>query len=208
MIIIVSGTKKCTVKLKPLSSSDLQLLGPSPEAIMIFSFINSTITCVLFCIQVTGYYVCHFVTCLFCIHFSMSVHADWPHPFYLFTYLFVYLFVAALGLCCCAWAFSCCGERGLLFVAMRGLLIALASRCRARALGAWASVVVACRLSSCGSRAVEHRLSGCGTWAWLLRGMWDHPGPGLEPVSPALSRQILNHCATRGVLTSSFVITT
>ena len=42
--------------------------------------------------------------------------------------LFIYyLFLAALGLRCCAQAFSSCGERGLLFVAMRGLLIAVAS---------------------------------------------------------------------------------
>ena len=49
------------------------------------------------------------------------------------------------------------------------------SRCGARALGAWASVVAARRLSS------------CGTWAQLLHGMWDLPGPGLEPVSLALA---------------------
>ena len=38
-----------------------------------------------------------------------------------------FFFFAALGLCCCARAFSSCGERGLLFVAVRGLLIAVAS---------------------------------------------------------------------------------
>ena len=42
-------------------------------------------------------------------------------------YLFIYLFLAALGLCCCARAFSSCGEWGLLFVAVCGLLIAVAS---------------------------------------------------------------------------------
>ena len=46
--------------------------------------------------------------------------------FFKFT-LFIYLFLAALGLCCCVRAFSSCGERGLLFVAVRGLLIAVAS---------------------------------------------------------------------------------
>ena len=44
-----------------------------------------------------------------------------------FIYLFIYLFMAALGLCCCARAFSSCGELGLLFVAVRRLLIAVAS---------------------------------------------------------------------------------
>ena len=33
---------------------------------------------------------------------------------------FIYLFLAALPLCCCARAFSSCGERGLLFVVVRG----------------------------------------------------------------------------------------
>ena len=56
---------------------------------------------------------------------------------------FFFFFLATLGLCCCARAFSSCGEqgllflavRGLLFLAVRGLLIAVASRCRARAVG-------------------------------------------------------------------------
>ena len=47
-------------------------------------------------------------------------------PFF-FKIDFIYLFLAALGLCCCAWAFSSCGELGLLFVAVRRLLIAAAS---------------------------------------------------------------------------------
>ena len=48
-------------------------------------------------------------------------------------------------------------------------------------------VVVAHGLSSCGLRALEHRLSSCGAGALLLHGMWDLPGPGLEPVCPALT---------------------
>ena len=46
--------------------------------------------------------------------------------FYKLIYLFV-LFLAALGLRCYARAFSSCGEQGLLSVAVRGLLIAVAS---------------------------------------------------------------------------------
>ena len=46
--------------------------------------------------------------------------------FFKFIY-FIYLFLAALGLRCCSWAFSSCGEQGLLFVAVCGLLIAVAS---------------------------------------------------------------------------------
>ena len=37
------------------------------------------------------------------------------------------LFLAVLGLCCCTPAFSSHGERGLLFIAARGLLIVVAS---------------------------------------------------------------------------------
>ena len=40
---------------------------------------------------------------------------------------FIYLFLATLGLCCWARTFSSCGERGLLCVAVRGLLTAVAS---------------------------------------------------------------------------------
>ena len=46
---------------------------------------------------------------------------------YLFIYLFIYLFLAVLGLHCCVQSFSSCGERGLLFVVVCGLLIAAAS---------------------------------------------------------------------------------
>ena len=91
----------------------------------------------------------------------MKLKADHPT----FICLFIYLFLAALSLRCCAQAFSSCGERGLLFMVVHGLLIAVASHCGARALGAQASVVVARGLSSCGSRALEHRLSSCGARA-------------------------------------------
>ena len=99
-----------------------------------------------------------------------------PFLFFKTSYSIIYLFMAALGLHCCAWAFSSCGEQGLLFVEVRRLLIAVASLVAEHGLqGARASVVVALGLSSCGS------------WAQLLCGMWDLPGPGLEPVSRALA---------------------
>ena len=45
------------------------------------------------------------------------------------------------------------------------------------------------------SPVVEHRLrthkpSGHGSRAQPLRGMWDPPGPGHEPVSPALAGEL------------------
>ena len=113
----------------------------------------------------------------------------------LFIYFWLHwVFIAAHRL------FSNCGEQGLLFVVVHGL-IAVASfvvehglQVR-RLLQLWhmGSVVVACGLSSCGSRALERRLSSCGHGLKLLRGMWDLPGPGLEPASPALAGRFLIH---------------
>ena len=76
--------------------------------------------------------------------------------------------MAVLGLCFCARAFSSCGKRGPLFIAMCGPLTIVAS------------LVAEHTLQTC-------RLSSCGSQAQLLRGMWDLPRPGLEPVSPALA---------------------
>ena len=47
--------------------------------------------------------------------------------YFYFLNLFIYLFMATLGLPCRVRAFSSCSERGLLFVAVCGLLITLAS---------------------------------------------------------------------------------
>ena len=54
---------------------------------------------------------------------------------------------------------------------------------------------VACSLNSRGMRGLEHRLSSCGAWASVLRGMWDLCGPGLEPASPALAGGFLTTAA-------------
>ena len=59
--------------------------------------------------------------CLF-ISFAYSLN-----DLFVLIYLFIYLFMAALGLRCCARAFSSCREQGLLFVVVRRLLIAVAS---------------------------------------------------------------------------------
>ena len=50
-------------------------------------------------------------------------------PFFFFINFFILfiLFLAVLGLRCCVRAFPSCGERGLLFVAVCGLLTAVAS---------------------------------------------------------------------------------
>ena len=110
--------------------------------------------------------------------------------FFLFSFFnkFIYLFLAVLCLRCCVWAFSSCGKWGLCFrCGAQPSHCSGFSYCGAWALGVRPSVVVAHGLSSCGSWALDCRLSSCGTQAQLLRGMWDLPGPGLEPVSPALA---------------------
>ena len=66
--------------------------------------------------------------------------------------------MAVLGLHFCARAFSSCGERGPLFIAVRGPLTIAASPVTEHRLQTR-------RLSSCGSRALEHRLSSCGSRA-------------------------------------------
>ena len=47
--------------------------------------------------------------------------------FYFYFILFLKFIFGCVGVRCCSWAFSSCGEQGLLFVAVRGLLIAVAS---------------------------------------------------------------------------------
>ena len=73
----------------------------------------------------------------------------------------VYMYLVVLGLCCCAWPFSSCGERGLLFLVVLGFLIVVASFpcCGAQALGTWLHQLW---LGSCGSWALKHILSSCG----------------------------------------------
>ena len=68
---------------------------------------------------------------LICCHCSLvlsvlEIHMIYNYISFFFFNLF-YLFLAALGLCCCARAFSSCGEQGLLFVVVHGLFIAVAS---------------------------------------------------------------------------------
>ena len=73
----------------------------------------------------------------------------WLHWVFVAAHGFLYLRGAGAALSCGARASHCGGF----------------SCCGARALGTWASVVVALRLSSCGLRALERRLSSCGARA-------------------------------------------
>ena len=86
-------------------------------------------------------------------------------------FFLIYLFLAVLGLHFCARAFSSCGKRGPLLIAVCGPLTIAAF------------LVAEHRLQT-------RRLSSCGSRAQLLCGMWDLPRPGLEPASPALAGRL------------------
>ena len=60
--------------------------------------------------------------------------------------------------------------------------------------------------SSCGTRALERRLSSCDAQAQLLHGMWDIPRPGLEPVSSALAGGFLTTAPPGKSLISFFLM--
>ena len=83
----------------------------------------------------------------------------------------MYVCMSVMGLRFCARAFSSCGKWGPLFIAVHGPLTIAAS------------LVAEHRLQS-------RRLSNCGSRAQLLRGTWDLPRPGLEPMSSALAGRL------------------
>ena len=90
--------------------------------------------------------------------------------------LFLIFIFGCVGSSVRARAFSSCGKWGPLFIAVRGPLF-IAVR--------WPFTIAAPPVA--GHRLQTRRLSSCGTRAQPLRGMWDPPRPGLEPVSPALA---------------------
>ena len=136
-----------------------------------------------------------------------------PHGLFLLLLLLFYfwlhqVFVAAHGLSLVA------ASRGYSLLWYTGFSWQWLLLCGAQALGTQASVVAVHRVISCGTQALEHmaqlrhmgsvvvahrlqgmqasvviacELSSCGAWAQLPHGMWDPPGPEIEPVSPALA---------------------
>ena len=128
--------------------------------------------------------------------------------FIYFKYLFIYLFI-----------FGCSGSSllhaGFLQLQQAGATLRWGARashcsgfscCGAWALSAWASVVVAHGLSSCGSRAQQLWLAGCRAQAQQLwhtglvalrhvRSCWTRARTRV----PRIGRRMHNHCATREV---------
>ena len=113
-------------------------------------------------------------------------HQD-GHRVYAAVFLkFIYLFLAVLGLRFCARAFSSCGKRGPLFIAVHGPLTPAASRCGAQAPDAQAQ-----QLWLTGPVAPRH-VGSSQTRA--------------RTRVPCIGRQILNHCATREALCCIFML--
>ena len=93
-------------------------------------------------------------------------------------YFWLYsVFIAGWGLLsgCGVWASHCSGF----------------SHCGPQTLGMQAWVVSARGLSSYFLQAPERRLSSCGAWVLLPRGVWDLPRPGTESESPELAVRFL-----------------
>ena len=119
-------------------------------------------------------------TCIYCVVllsvFSPNV-LSWTFALVIHTILFV---VVALSLCCYVSAFSSCGSWASRCSGF--------SCCRAQAPSTSASVVSAHRLSA----ALGPQSSGSVVVAHVPRGMWNLPGPGIEPMSPALAGRFLS----------------
>ena len=93
-----------------------------------------------------------------------------------------------LGLCCCSDFSLITAGGGYSPPGVCRLLPAEASLLAELGLqGVQASLAATRGLSRCGSQALEHRLSSCGARSSCSMACWDLPGPGNEPVSPALA---------------------
>ena len=82
-------------------------------------------------------------------------------------------------------AFFSCRDGGFSSLQYKGFSLQCSSCCGTQALGHQG-------FSSCGPRAPKHRRRSCGTRAQLFCDIWDLPGPGFEPVSPALVGGVLS----------------
>ena len=91
-------------------------------------------------------------------------------------FIYVFIFGGAGSLVLCMRAFSSCGAQ--------------AFHCGGFYCGIQALGQVG--FSSCGSQALEPRLSSHGTWAYSSQGMWNLPGPRIKSMFPALAGGFLS----------------
>ena len=136
---------------------------------------------------------------VFTSHFLFSFN------FFLIFILFIYFWLH--------WAFV--AARGLSLVAVSGGYSLLRCTCfslrwllllRSTGSSRVGFSSVAHRLSSCGSQALECRISSCGARDYLLCGMWDLHRQGIEPVSPALAGRFLSTVPPGKPIPSHFLL--
>ena len=127
-------------------------------------------------LQRSGFF--HFVESSLLILFagsssSLCFHAGLPKES-VFSFLHIVVFVQSLSpVFRLRWVFI--AARGLSLVAGTGFSLWWRLLFWKRKCGTWASGVVA------------RGLSGCSAWAYLPHSLWDLPGPGIKPTSPALT---------------------
>ena len=173
-IAVISPKKSCTIQSTKQTRKTLRLLQKGKEIEL-----NSTETKFFNVKWQEVFFV------LFC--------------FYKFI-LFIYLFIHSFWLHWVFVAFSSCCERGLLFVAVRGLLIAVASLVMEHGLQAHGLQ----QLWLAGSRAQAQQLWCTGLVA--LRHVGSSQTRARTRV-PCTGRRIVNHCATREVPDKRFLST-
>ena len=141
---------------------------------------------------------------MFWTYYDLSIFSwVWSFPNFLvfkiilFTYYFWLCWVFIAG-----WGFSLVAmSRGhSLVCGVQASHCGGSSCCRARALGLMG-------FRSCCSWPLEHRLSSCGTLAWLLLSMWDLPESKVKLVSPELAGRFFTTEPRRKAL-SKFSIST
>ena len=98
----------------------------------------------------------------------------------------------ALGLPCCYWASLLQRLGATLQLWCVGFSLLWLLFLQSTGSRAWASAIAIWGFSSCGSRALEHRLSSCEAWTQLLRGMQNLPEPGIKLMTPALAGGFLS----------------
>ena len=176
-----------------------------------FSRLSFFVYCFLCCIEAFQFDVVPLVDFCFCCflflvsypknHCCASIK-ELTILFYFLIFLFIYFYLFIFG-CdgsrCCAWTFSSCSERGLLFIAVRGLLTVVASLVAEHGLQAHRLQ----QLWFTDSRAQAQQLWRIGLVAPR------HVGSSQTRARtrvPRIGRQILNHCTTREALIFIFLI--
>ena len=100
---------------------------------------------------------------------------------------------AVLGLCCCMWALSSCGEQGPLFIAVCRFLIEVAPLVAEHRLQVpWLQELC---LAGSGAQAQELWCTGLVA-PWHVGSSWTRA----RTCVPCIGRWILNHCTTREAL--------